>query len=86
MAGTMSDYATIVSRDTLAAGPLVTLGEKPYWSTRSNDGRYCFVSWSGSDKVSAMSFDTGLEVGSAMMGDHPQRMPTGVVDTSIFAN
>ncbi len=86
VAGTMSDYATIVSRETLAPGPLVTSGVKPYWSTRSNDGRYCFVSWSGSDKVSAISFDTGLEVGTAMVGDHPQRMRTGVVDSSIIGN
>ncbi len=86
VAGTMSDYATIVPRDTLAAGPLVTSGVKPYWSTRSTDGRYCFVSWSGSDKVSAISFDTGLEVGTAMVGDHPQRMRTGVVDASIIDN
>ncbi|MGB7363691.1 MAG: YncE family protein [Rhodococcus sp. (in: high G+C Gram-positive bacteria)] len=83
VAGTMSDYATIVSRDTLTAGPLVTSGQKPYWSTRSADGRYCFVSWSKTDKVSAISFDTGLEVGSVMVGDHPQRMRTGVVDSSI---
>ncbi|MGB6180235.1 MAG: YncE family protein, partial [Rhodococcus sp. (in: high G+C Gram-positive bacteria)] len=83
VAGTMSDYATIVSRETLTAGPLVTSGQKPYWSTRSADGRYCFVSWSKTDKVSAISFDTGLEVGSVMVGDHPQRMRTGVVDSSI---
>ncbi|MDQ1200759.1 YncE family protein [Rhodococcus sp. SORGH_AS_0303] len=84
VAGTMSDYATVVSRDTLTAGPLVTSGEKPYWSTRSADGQYCFVSWAGSDKVSSISFDTGLEVGSAVVGDHPQRMRTGVVSSSII--
>jgi DNA-binding beta-propeller fold protein YncE len=83
VAGTMSDYATVVSRDTLTAGPLVSSGEKPYWSTRSDDGQYCFVSWAGSDKVSAISFDTGLEVGAAMVGDHPQRMRTGVIDSAI---
>jgi DNA-binding beta-propeller fold protein YncE len=86
VAGTMSDYATVVSRDTLAAGPLVASGEKPYWSTRSNDGQYCFVSWAGSDKVSAISFETGLEVGSAIVGDHPQRMRTGVLDSTLLGS
>ena len=86
VAGTMSDYATIVSRETLTAGPLVTAGEKPYWSTRSNDGQYCFVSWAGSDKVSAISFDTGLEVASTAVGDHPQRMRTGVVDSALLGS
>lgn len=77
VAGTMSDYATIVSRDTLEHGELISSGTTPYWATRSDDGEYCFVSWAGSDKVSAISYDTGQEAGSVTVGDHPQRMRTG---------
>ena len=50
MAGTMSDYAAIVERDTFEY-KLIHGGTKPYWSTNSADGRYRFVSWSGDDKI-----------------------------------
>ena len=55
VAGTMSDYAAIVERSTFQY-TLIHGGTKPYWSTNSADGRYCFVSWSGDDKISAISY------------------------------
>ena len=77
-AGTMSDYAAIVSRRTFAY-ELVQVGEKPYWSTNSGNGRYCFVSVSGEDRVSVISYRTGEEVARVPVGDHPQRMRMGWV-------
>ena len=81
VAGTMSDYAAIVSRRTFDHA-LIQGGEKPYWSTNSGDGEYCFVSWSGSDRISAISYDTKQEVARIPVGDHPQRMRMGNVTTS----
>jgi YVTN family beta-propeller protein len=81
VAGTMSDYAAIVSRGTLDH-TLIQGGEKPYWSTNSGDGKYCFVSWSGSDRISAISYETKKEVARIPVGDHPQRMRMGNVPTS----
>jgi DNA-binding beta-propeller fold protein YncE len=81
VAGTMSDYATVVSRRTLQHRGLVRAGKKPYWATRDPSGRFCFVSWSGSDRVSAISYATGKEVGRRAVGDHPQRMRMGHVRT-----
>jgi DNA-binding beta-propeller fold protein YncE len=81
VAGTMSDYATVVSRRTLQHHGLVRAGKKPYWATRDPSGRYCFVSWSGSDRVSTISYATGKEVGRRAVGDHPQRMRMGHVRT-----
>ncbi|WP_461032446.1 YncE family protein [Streptomyces mayteni] len=81
VAGTMSDYATVVPRDTLRAGELVTTGTKPYWATQSADGEHCFVSWSGTDQVSAISYETGEEAGRVTVGDHPQRMRLGYLPT-----
>jgi DNA-binding beta-propeller fold protein YncE len=77
-AGTMSDYAAIVSRRTFAYR-LVQVGETPYWSTNSGDGRHCFVSVSGDDRVSVISYRTGREVARIAVGDHPQRMRMGVI-------
>jgi hypothetical protein len=81
VAGTMSDYAAIVDRATFGH-KLIFGGTKPYWSTNSADGRYCFVSWSGDDKISAISYKTGAEVAQVPVGDHPQRMRIGHVTRS----
>ena len=78
VAGTMSDYAAIVDRKTFA-DVLIHGGQKPYWSTNSADGRYCFVSWRGDDKISAISYRSKTEVAQIPVGDHPQRMRIGNV-------
>ena len=80
VAGTMDDYAAIVSRQTFSHS-LIHAGEKPYWSTNSTDGEYCFVSWSGTDSLSAISYDTEREVARIQVGEHPQRVRNGVVRT-----
>ncbi len=83
VAGTMSDYAAIVSRATFAY-QLIQVGEKPYWATNSGDGRYCFVSVSGNDAVSVISYRTGKEVARVPVGDHPQRMRMGKIRRSYL--
>jgi hypothetical protein len=82
VAGTMSDYAAIVGRKRFGNYKLIQAGTKPYWSTNSKDGRYCFVSWSGTDKVSAISYKRRKEIASIPVGDHPQRVRNGVVRKS----
>jgi hypothetical protein len=82
VAGTMSDYATIVDRATLKPGPLVP-GEKPYWSTVGVDGN-CWVSYSGSDEVAVIDFATGAERARFPVGDHPQRIRIGAVNKAVL--
>jgi hypothetical protein len=82
VAGTMSDYAAIVSRADFSDFDTLSLGEKPYWATTSDDGRHCFVSWSGTDAVSAISYAERREVARIDVGNHPQRVRTGVVRRS----
>jgi len=75
-AGTMDDYAAIVHRDDFSY-KTIPVGHKPYWSTNSGDGRYCFVSVSGDDAVQAISYETERPVAKITVGDHPQRMRMG---------
>jgi hypothetical protein len=79
VAGTMSDYAAIVRRRTLRPQAIIPVGPRPYWSTSSRDGRYCFVSVSGADRVSVISWRKAKEVARIKVGDHPQRMRAGTV-------
>jgi YVTN family beta-propeller protein len=78
VAGTMSDYAAIVSRKTFGY-KLIRAGKKPYWSTTSENGRHCYVSWSGSDAISVISYETEKQIARIPVGDHPQRIRTGSV-------
>jgi DNA-binding beta-propeller fold protein YncE len=77
-AGTMSDYAAIVDRSSFAY-KIVNVGPKPYWSTNSKRGALCFVSVSGADAVSVISYRKGREIARVQVGDHPQRMRMGTV-------
>ena len=84
VAGTMSDYAAVVSRRTLKPQRVIPVGRVPYWSTTSDDGRYCFVSVAGEDRVSVISWRRAREVARIRVGDHPQRMRTGKVRVGVL--
>jgi len=80
VAGTMSDYATVVDAQTLERGKLLKREDgKPYWVTPSYDGRYCYISWSGTDEVSRIGYRSGRIAKTVTVGDHPQRIRNGFV-------
>jgi DNA-binding beta-propeller fold protein YncE len=82
-AGTMSDYAAIVDRGSFAHR-IAAHGHKPYWATNSARGSYCFVSFSGDDAVSVISYRKAKEIARIQVGDHPQRMRMGKVRAGLL--
>ena len=86
VAGTMSDYATVVNAKTYQRGKLLRKqGGKPYWVTQSWNGRHCYISWSGTDQIAKISYRTGRIVDQTRVGDHPQRIRNGFVARSLLA-
>ncbi len=79
VAGTMSDYATIVRTKSFKRTRLLKGGEKPYWVTPSWDGKYCYISWSGTDTISRISYRKARIVDTIEVGNHPQRIRNGFI-------
>jgi hypothetical protein len=79
VAGTMADYGALVDRDTFEPTIVDDHIVKPYWSTNSADGRYCYISASGEDSVVVISYATRKVVHEFGVGYHPQRVRNGVV-------
>jgi YVTN family beta-propeller protein len=84
IAGTMSNYGAIVHREDFAYKIVDDRISKPYWSTNSGDGRYCYISASGDDQVVVISYATEQVVTRFGVGDHPQRVRNGVVRVSQY--
>ena len=84
VAGTMSDYATLVNVRGWTHTRLLKGGKKPYWVTPSWDGKHCYISWSGSDTVAKISYRTARIVQTRRVGDHPQRVRNGFIRTSYL--
>src|ERR687892_1483326 len=83
-AGTMSDYAAIVQRDSFAH-TILPIGEKPYWSTNGLGGTHCWLSVSGDDKVVIVDYASERQVAQGAVGEHPQRGRPGAVSHSALA-
>jgi YVTN family beta-propeller protein len=75
-AGTVADYAALLSVPELDLLVTVPVGHEPSWAITSRDGRYCFVSSRKNDTVSVISFADGRELARIEVGKYPQRMWT----------
>ncbi|TFV83307.1 PQQ-binding-like beta-propeller repeat protein [Blastococcus sp. CT_GayMR16] len=84
-AGTMSDYAAIVDRESLRT-TIVDVGDKPYWSTNGAVGDTCWVSVSGEDKVVVIDYSSARTVATVPVGDHPQRVREGLVARDVLTS
>jgi hypothetical protein len=83
VAGTSSDYAAIVDRANFATRVIDGIS-KPYWSTNSADGKYCYVSAAGADEVHVISYETRERITRFPVGFHPQRVRNAVVRVADF--
>ena len=88
-AGTMDDYAALVSRETGEARIYDEKStghgyKKPYWTT-DGLGDTCWISLSDSDAVAVIDFDSGDELAYLAVGDHPQRVRHGYVPEAVVA-
>jgi YVTN family beta-propeller protein len=86
VAGTINDYAAIISRPELTTDRIVPVGDQPYWTQTSVDGDHCFVSNSGSDTVSVVSYATAQEVARVPVGEFPQRERIAIVDAEVLGS
>jgi hypothetical protein len=92
VAGTMSDYGAIVDRKTFS--PTVFKGaaryledrkySKPYWAVEG-PGNTCWMSMSGSDLVTVISFAKEKVIAEVPVGYHPQRVRHGRILESVVA-
>jgi DNA-binding beta-propeller fold protein YncE len=84
VAGTIDNYIAIVDRASLKTFKTVPSGERPYWANNSGDGRFCYVSIAGDDRIAVASYAEEREVASIPVGDHPQRNRDAKVAPSIY--
>jgi YVTN family beta-propeller protein len=82
--GTIDNTVAIVRTDNMTVEKMIDVGMVPYWATTSPDGRYCFVSLSGSDAVSVIDYEGGTEVKVVPVGDFPQRSRLGRVPGRVI--
>ncbi|HEX4222133.1 MAG TPA: serine/threonine protein kinase [Pseudonocardiaceae bacterium] len=87
-AGTIDDYAAIVSTSDLSTAGMVTYpaGALPYWAQSSANGQYCFVSLSQLNAVSVIDYATAKEVARVPVGTFPQRERIGKIDPAVLGS
>jgi YVTN family beta-propeller protein len=85
-AGTISDYAALVDRASLATLAIVPTGSQPAEAITSLDGRYCFLTDRGpsADSVSVVSYAQRKEVARIPVGQHPQEEELAIVPDSVL--
>jgi YVTN family beta-propeller protein len=87
LAGTIDDYAAMVSVPSLTLSRTIPVGEEPAYAVTSLDGRYCFVASRGAsaNTVSVISYATQSEVVRIPTGLHPQVELVAAVPAKVLA-
>ncbi|MHB8572872.1 MAG: beta-propeller fold lactonase family protein [Candidatus Dormibacteria bacterium] len=85
-AGTIDDYAALVSLPSFTLAATLPVGQEPAYAVNSPSGQYCFVSSRGAsaNSVSVISYATQSVVATIPTGLHPQVELTATVPASIL--
>jgi WD40 repeat protein len=84
--GTIDNTVQILSTGTMEVLTTTDVGMVPYWATTSPEGDRCFVSISGDDTISVISYETGAELRTLPVGAFPQRSRLAKMPESVVAN
>ncbi len=82
--GTIDNTVSLVATADMQVKQTIDVGMIPYWATTSPDGRYCFVSLSGSDAISVIDYEAEAEVKMVPVGKFPQRSRVGRLPDSVI--
>ena len=83
-AGRASDYAALVSTDTLRPTAVVEVGDKPSWAVSGPGDRHCFLANTGDGTLSVVSYAERREVARVKVGLGPKHLEVGEVPVSAL--
>jgi DNA-binding beta-propeller fold protein YncE len=83
--GTIDNTVAIIDTATMQTLHTTDVGMVPYWATTSPDGKYCFVSMSGDNTISVISYEDGKQVKVLPTGKFPQRSRLGRVSAEVIS-
>jgi YVTN family beta-propeller protein len=85
-AGTISNYAALISATTLSPLAIVPVGDQPAEAVSSPDGRYCFIADRGpnGNSVSVISYAQRREVARIPVGQHPQEEEVATIPDYVL--
>ncbi|HEY6556583.1 MAG TPA: YncE family protein [Polyangiaceae bacterium] len=84
--GTIDNDVAIINAADMQVQARIPVGILPYWATTSLDGRYCFVSVSGSNEISVIEYATREHVKVVPVGGMPQRSRMGRVPEAVLSS
>lgn len=76
-AGRASDYAALISTDTLSPVAITDVGDAPSWATNDPQGRHCYLANNRDNTVSIISYASHREIARMPVGDGPKYLVAG---------
>ncbi len=84
VAGRASDYVAIVTRVTLEPAAIIPVGDAPSWAVSGGPrGSRCFVTNTGDDTVSVISYARRREIARIRVGDSPKHLEAADVPRRV---
>ncbi len=81
--GTIDNTVAMVHTSDMTLKSIVDVGLVPYWATSGPEGKRCFVSLSGDDHVTVLSYADGKVIRNIPVGRFPQRSRLGKIPQQV---